>query len=583
MHSIHKPLDCNARQVHFVTMKFRSVQPKSGAKHVLFGTKYKKLHKLHDENWTSDHKIDQYNAVITIYEKNQVLKKEEKIVQDKIRNEYFREQTRRASQQRLQLRELKLGERQAIKKLFKNHRAMQLRYAPKPSAFIVMDLDQRIYEKRKKLDLLLFERKRMCDLYERQLNDVSQLQDRIRCKDSEQLPDDARSNQLLAEIKDAEMRIKTMEMMNKNCRHFINRALNDSLYFNLILNGIEEDAREQDDFLERVYELGVPAVANQRKFDKYYRQLNYDSNKNFNSRLTMLMKYRDDLKESANRIRDLIRDKYIVHSNRYNRETASMLDLKVQFEHVEKPVQTLIATTASAGVDQVFDRFEEELVRCDQIKQRVDNAEEIVASISQKIAGEEAIKMAQEENFTKDDINANEEIEKTTQLVEDEQQKQRKCDKEIKKIGKIALDVRRTFIHFDGLLKNVGQALDGNGERSYPSSYLNLPLLKFEPATKPQHIEFHRIEDNVDVLMSRVMERVNLLMTICVENADETFIGLSDNFYHDATLTKLRPDEFQVQNDDFGFSYDNDTGVPNRKAIKALSKMIQAQNKKQDY
>lgn len=560
-------------------MKFRYIPPKSGENHVLFGTKYKKLHKLNDENWTSDHKIDQYNALIIIYEKNLSLKEEEKLVQDKIKNEHLKEQIRESIEKRQQLRELKVGVRQTIKKLFENHHAMQLVYSSKSLNFILTDLDQRIYERRKKLDLLLSERRRMCDLYEHELIDVAQLQDRIRCKDIEELPDDIRSTEILVDINNTENRIKTLKILNAHCKLFINVAMNDALYFNTVLNGLEEDIREQDDFLGRVFEIGAPVIANQRKFSEYFRELYRNNQKDFNDRLSTLMKYRDELKESALRIRGLIRDNYPLHEHRYVRDTSSILDLRTQFEDVQKPIQLVIATTASRGVDHVLDQFEKQLFRCEKIKQEIDHTEAIVETIAQQ--GVEDAAAVSEENFTKNDIIESEEMQNTTKLIELEGQKQERFQKEINHIAKLTFDMNKTFIHFNELLKNVGDPIISEGTSSYPSSYLALPLLFFD-TKEPKHIEHHQLEYDNEMLLNKVLEKANLLMTFCDGGLDDTVKGLSENFYHDATLAKFRHRVGRKQADNFDFNDMNYGGVPGRKSIKMQSKLIEAQHLKMD-
>ena len=54
-------------------MKSSYVYPKTGANHVLFGTRYKKQHNMSDPNWTAADKILQYRAMASIHEKNNEL------------------------------------------------------------------------------------------------------------------------------------------------------------------------------------------------------------------------------------------------------------------------------------------------------------------------------------------------------------------------------------------------------------------------------------------------------------------------------------------------------------------------------
>lgn len=564
-------------------MKFRPIQPKSGEKHVIFGKKYKQMHQLADHHWTADDKIEQYNAIVSVYEKSHILQNEEKLVQDKLKADHMKEQTKQLLAHRKVLHETKYGKVQVVKNLFKNHKDLQRVYPSKPLDSIIYALDLRIYNKRKYLDRLLYERAKISDLYKTKLMEISELQDRIEYQDFLQLPDNARANQLALEIQNAKIRINTIETLNKCSMDFIKMAMNDSLYFSPILNTIQEDADEQEDILNRTLKLGGPAIENLKKLKEYFGDVSEESMKKFNIRIATLMRARDNLKENAMRIRGLIQNDYQVQINRYVRETPSMMDIKMEFDGIEKSVQALIAATASSGVDQIFERFEQEIKRNELIKSKIQTNENEYESISENIRASALTKCSKEENFTKDNINDLEQMNEAQQLIELELNEQLNCNENAQNIGHVILDLKKSFLHFDKLLQHVNGNEQMPNDKQYLQSYLKLPyLVKYDSPTMYKNNEMRPIEDDLNVLIESVSRKAGILMDAYNDEADDDFNHEASTFYHDAVLKKLNNKVIEMPTRSLSFGPVLDKSVPNRATIKAISHKIVLQNAKKE-
>lgn len=562
-------------------MASRPIQPRSGEKHILFGTKFKRIHKFTDANWTADHRMEQYNAIISVYAKNQILRREEKIVQDKLKAEHLRDQLARAESARKQLRSAQFGQKQIIKNLFKNHRDMQRVYPMKLLPEIVTDMDMRIFHQRKRLDRLLYARVQMSKSYEANLFGVAKLQDRLHIDDAEQLSDNVRANQLAAELLDIKVRLQAVESLNRTCTDFIDLAMNDALYLNPICNAIQDDIVEQNDILRRIVAVSEPAVKNFAHLKNYLGELNEKSMLKLNARIATLLKCKTNLQENAERIRRLIRTDFDVPTNRYCRETDSMLALKIDCDGIEKQMQALIAATASASVDQVFAHFQQEIARNNRIQHRIQSEENEMNKMSRITEEARASESARANNFTTEDIYQCEIIEAEDANIGEEQQRQWHCAAQCSVLSTALLDMKRQCLHLDALLQHVGDERTIN-PKPYADSYLSLPLLKFDSALECKITATEDIEDNLITLFDCIARKIDVLIKTHTNDADDEFNEAALAFYHDAVLDKVSNSPFESRVRSVTFDAVLDKTVLDRRTIKTMCQRILAENSKKD-
>lgn len=558
-----------------------SIQPRSGEKHFIFGTKFKKLHNLHDDKWTADVLIDQYNAIITVLDKSQTLQKEEKGVENRLKAEQLRTQSEKAAEQRKRLSNAQYANKQMIKNLFKNHRDLQRVYPKRAMHEIIDDMGMRIFNQRKTLDRLLYDRKRYSKTYEANLLLVAKLQDQYHVHDHEELADSCRAHELTVKIENAKVRLAAAKALNRTCVEFIDMAMNDALYFNPILDAIQTDVREQHDILRRVRDVGEPAIENYEHLKGFFRDLNSKTMLELNARNASLTKCRATLQENAVRIRRLIRSDFDVPVNRYNRETESMLTLKHDCDGVEKQIQAMIAATASASVDEIFARFEMEIKRTTEIQDVIKKKEKRLMHIVNDIRDTQSTKEAEENDFTIQDIHDREQIEENKLAIEAEHLQQRNCSEQIKILSNAMFEMNKTCMHFDTLLANVGE--DRNIQvDAYPNSYLSLPLLQYDTDLVSATDAAPKIETNLSTLFKRITAKIDALLQPDCENIDENFTDSAQAFYHDAILDKIGCAEIRARTQSLTFDSDLDKAVLDRLTIKAMSQRIAAEHARND-
>lgn len=558
----------------------KTVLPKTGANHKLFGTKYKDRHKMSDADWTASDKINQYRAMALIHEKNHELLKEGKLLQNQQIAEDLKNKCTELKMTRQQVKDSTTGQALELKRVLCNHKDLQLQYLGKPLEMIVQDMDNRIYTKRKELDRVLYRRNQLADLYKKEIVKVSQLQDQIAFGDLIELPGNVRSKELVVKIKDAKTRIKVVESLNKHCRAFIETAMNDSLYFDPILDAVKEDLDEQQDFFKHIIEMGGPAIENVDILKKHFSELTNDIiNPTLNLQRTNLYKFRELMKTNAERIRGLIRTDFKTYPNRYSRETPSMLDLKADFQGVERSIKQTMTATASSTVNQIFERFQREAMKKEEIVVKIENCVKNLDGFVEKLKVSDAEMNARVNNSTKENITEREKMEEVVRFTEIEKDKVKQNQELIQNISSVMLEIRKSFIHFDALLKNVGEK-PMPVKRTYQKSYLNLAILNLTDNSDSTEV----IEEDLDVIVERVMEKAQSIMSKFDEDAKDGDIALANNVYHDAILAELSTGmDLIVPKKSLSLEFDSvDGSVPDRGKIKTLSRKMVAENKKED-
>lgn len=106
---------------------------------------------------------------------------------------------------------------------------------------------------------------------------MSKLQDRNKFLDVHEMKDDLISKNLRMQIKNSETRMKAIKTINRAYQKIINTMMHDSLYFEPALNALQEDVREQKDFIDTTIRLGLPALKDLENMSKDYRVLRIGS------------------------------------------------------------------------------------------------------------------------------------------------------------------------------------------------------------------------------------------------------------------------------------------------------------------
>lgn len=564
-----------------------TVQPKSGKNHKLFGSAFYKVHQMKDPKWNANDKIAQYSCMASVHRKHHDLERVKQQTEYNSQLEKYKEQAAAVKVLRLNLKSLQYGDVQGIKNIFQNHREQQLVYPYLPLERIMNHMDDKLFDKRKALDRLMYEKHKLSKTYAEKLLKLGNIQDRFKHQDNVELKDELLAKRLRVELKNSEIRIKAFDCMNKDCIKFIDTLAKDSIYYTTILDTLRDDVLEQADIINTTIRLGLPALINLDNYKNQFSSLERQFEMDARNRTTTLLAFKEKLTENERKLRSLIRkdDDFDLIPNCYNRETASMLDLQKEFKNVEIDMKSLCAVTACEHPQNVVASYQKAFTDEENIKKTLDGLETMLNELNDKIAASEQIEDSLIHNYSNEDADRETEIEKLKEKIQLEEKRRAEIENRIQERQQQRFVLQHSLQHFANLLRNVGSSPE-KVQKMYPSSVLELPLLElhfgvFDEKSEPPET----IEEDIDKLFEMVTSRVRLLMdNYNVAEAIDESTDRCERVYHDKILEELKFNEIEGTKEtvDSYFETDFDPSVAQRDDIKLLSRKIVEENTKED-
>lgn len=566
-----------------------NVQPKSGKNHAIFGSRFYKHHKISDARWKADDKITQYDCIASVYQKHHDLEKVKQHSEFNAKVEQYAEQMKTVETLRATLKNLQAGDLQRIRNIFCDDPEQQLMFSGMTSAEIMDTVEHRLFEKRKALDRLAGEMKRLRRLYEQKLLDLAKLQDRVRYQDGVELPDELLARRLRVELENSNTRRKAYDGLNKDCIAFLATLAHDSLYYKNILDSLHNDVVEQAEIIDATIRLGRPVLANVDRYKKEFNELEAQIDSDARKRLATLFEYKRKLTENEQKLRSLIRkdNDFELFPNRYARETESMLNIQREFKEVENDVKALCAVTACADPSKLFEYYVKAFKDEDNIRKSVDRMDANMKKMTETILQHQQIEDSVVNDYTTDDAMRDEEMAELNTAIEAEKERRLGLEEKIRDQQHKKFRLQYSLQRFADLLKNVGET-QTKIRQMYPSPALELPLLELQYGVMDEKSEPpETIEEDVDKLFEIIVERVDLLMERFNENANKfgELKDKSERLYHDRVLDELSTDliDLPPNANESAFENDFDPTVPLRADMKLQSeKIVQANSKEED-
>lgn len=566
-----------------------NIQPVSGKNHAIFGQRLYKQHKISDAKWTADDKITQYDCIASVYEKHHELEKVKQQQDFNAKLEKFNEQTKTVTELRATLKNLEAGDIQRIRNIFCDDPEQQLMFSDMTSTEIMDCCEHRLFLKRKLLDRMTGEKKQLQHQYEQMLLDLAKLQDRVKYKDGDLLPDELVARRLRVELENSNTRQKAYDGMNKDCIEFIKTLSHDALYYKNIMDSLYSDVKEQEQIIEATIQLGKPALINVERFKKEFSEMEAKIDGDTRKRLATLAGYKRKLTENEQRLRSLIRkdDDFELCKNRYARETPSMLDIQREFKDVEKDVKALCAVTACADPTKLFEYYAKAFTDEANIRKAVARMEAKSNRTNDAIAIQKQIENSVVNDYTNDDAQRRQDIFELDAAIELEKERREQLDRKISEQLHKKFRLQYSLQRFADLLKNVGEVQE-KIRQTYPTPVLELPLLELQYGVMDEMSEPpETIEEDIDKLFEIIETRVAKLVERFNEHADQ-FAELRDKsqrLYHDDVLAELSTDLVAPAPPAHESTFENqfDPSVPLREELKAQSeKIVQANSKSED-
>jgi hypothetical protein len=132
-------------------------------------------------------------------------------------------------------------------------------------------------------------------------------QEVIRYYDVTEFQQERDPKRLLVELKNSETRGRAVQKINKTYKLIINQLLQDSLYYQPVLDALNGDWSEQTMLVTQTYGIGFPAIQNAKKLEKELKALEKVCRKEDMERFKVIDKNRQMLKEHSKIVKTLVR------------------------------------------------------------------------------------------------------------------------------------------------------------------------------------------------------------------------------------------------------------------------------------
>ncbi|XP_062559331.1 uncharacterized protein LOC134224103 [Armigeres subalbatus] len=561
---------------------------KTGENHGIFGYKYLKFHRMRDPKWTAGDKMIQYVGIAKIYDRDRKLQTLKTIMARKNKQQYTRRVNKMLKDDTGYLHVANVGDVQRIKNIFQGHFEIQRAYHPLMIENIVEKIDQRTFAKRKALDRLVHRLKTLSDSYEKELIKVSELQDRTKFTDPQELYEEIEAKSYELELRHCGTRIRTADAINRAYNEIIRTMLKDSIYYDPVLSALQEDLAEQNRFIKKTRNTGIPTMKNVQSLQQQFEDIDRKTSKELTERFNALMEQREVINSNNRRVKTLVRrdSDFDVNPSRYDRDTRSMADLKIQMEEIEKILKQLKNATSCGKPKEIYPRVKQQIRDSEKISKILGKRahQHNIAQIEADIA-----RMCHDDlynDFTPEEIRRIDSYRVIEKKISDEKAKQKELSEDMSNMKDATNMLKTAFLHILDVLRNVDNGvLDlSASETQNPDSILDLPMLDFNQAIKfPSSYQF---EGDLPSFILKAKNKISNLMKIydTVESKSE-----QDQLNMEYQSTILQ--EYNIQNmksmKDIGKSIMegiviDDPNVYSRKQIKAMSTSIVEKNMKRD-
>lgn len=563
------------------------IQPKSGANHKLFGTRFMKLHNMRNDKWTPSDKITQYNCMITIHEKNHDLLSLKAKSDYNAQNEKLKEEVTKVKDCRVKLKDVQCGDTQRIKNIFQNHRAMQRLYPNLSTEKITDSVDYRTFVKQKRFDRLSYKKKQLTEIYEKRLDELGKLQDRVKYQDSLELEDEISAKSLTAQLEDSETRVKSLKAFQRNSSDFIHTLVKDLMYYDSVLGALQDDVKEQTDLINTTIEVGLPAIINMDKYSKDYNMLEKGTRNQSRIRLATLNEYRQKLADNKFKIKKLVRGEndFEVYPDRYLRETRSMVSLQTDFSQVQNDMKELCAAVACDNPERVSSSLKLDLAKGVEMKKKTVSLENLLKDVTVKVEQAKKTEDSLVNNYTKTDAALNADFAQIKSYISKEKVDGQSIENELKIRRDMKFQLQNSLQHLCNLLQNVGPQ-QKKFTKMYKSSVLELPLLELQYGNTVKTEPPATIEEDIKILLETLTSCISFLLDIYNSKQGEygQNASLVDKLYHEDVLAILQNGATKVAASPDGdiFDISIDSQVMDREQIKLISEKIVVEKAKQD-
>ncbi|XP_034116400.2 uncharacterized protein LOC117576005 [Drosophila albomicans] len=565
----------------------KPVRPRAMKYHGLFGIGIASQHLIVDDKWTPDSLIEQYSGFTDLLSRRVIYKRHESRANRKLLLKLSRRLKTQCSDGRTKLQKISHGNNaHKIRNLLIKHRDMQRLYQRMPIHMVLDNINQRTFILRKERDRLEFRLEQRKNEYRELLLDRSDVQNRIKYANEFVRGEELISRVLIKKIENSNVRLKAITTINTTYKKMIQVLLQDEIFYEPILRSLDEDMEDQANFIKNILFLGMPAITKFKELNFEYRQLENKSRKNLQSKMEILSTLLKPQKKSVTVQKAKEQLPPSADPKHYVRATSSMMALKVELRTIEKTIKNLKLVALCSQAREIFPNVKGKYEGNTNLKRLIQFNILDRSNLDTKMKCTTALQSVLMNNLSEEEINRLERMSDLKKMLAADEKFEKDAFEYIKSRANAYVRFRICLWNLIEILRHVDRP-PRTFHVNYKSSYLKLPLLKFEMlnmyAAPPE-----LYEENLEKVMTVLKRKVHKLMKAYKpimnepiqprkEEYHKLFLqGFSGTCPDDEDRTSMMAVEDELMSSKM-------TNVPNRKQIKAQSaRLIEAVAKRDD-
>ncbi|KRG00893.1 uncharacterized protein LOC26527546 isoform X2 [Drosophila mojavensis] len=462
--------------------------------------------------------------------------------------------------------------------MLSNHTAMQRLFHKMPIDQVADNIDQSTFALRKERDRLqsrLEQLKRK--LYQLQI-DRSRLENRIKYENEFVLEEEIKARILQKKLDCSTVKVRAIKTINTTYKKMVRILVQDEIYYEPILNSLDDDIVDQTRMIKFIIDLGLPAIDRFKQLKRQFRRLEERSHADFQAKIKFVAELRRRRTFVPLPAKDMRQSINIPERERYMRETRSMTELKNESVAIEKEINELKYNTLCAQANEIYPRAKSQIKKNHQVSRHI-----VCEHLRRDVMEEKQVSANMLRDVLVHNLNE-EEIKRLTYIetLRNELQKEKEIQKDtleyIQNRAKAFIMMRLCLWNLAEILRSIDRS-PYSTRRRYRTSYLRLPLLKFELYTmlaKAPPIFKEDIEKIMHLVKRKLYKLVQAYQNVPLRDLNtKKFVDEYHRRYMDRMRLSADRQSSQLIEPRISFEDDKvDPTILTRKQIKAKSSKI---------
>ncbi|XP_017780163.1 PREDICTED: myosin-11-like [Nicrophorus vespilloides] len=535
----------------------------------MLAAKKVKLHGMKDERWTAKDHLSQYKGLTKLFQRDRKIIDYDKLLAKKKHVKELLQLQKDINQNRSDLENAMTGDRQRIRNILAEDRKLQLAYQELHINNIINHIYQDNFSKRKYLDVLKYKLKlKMEELIKFRLEE-GDLENRIKYEVSDKIPIEVQVGIVTGKVQDMILKKEAAITVRNTYRILVDIMKQDAIYYDAVLNSLQEDGRAQGKCIYQTTILGQLATEYLDDRRTEFQTLQETVKKDLHHRNKKLHDVREQVEDTTKSLRGLVRRDSDLTVTTLPPST-SFTDLQKSIGEIEVVLSSLQDMTMVSNFDCIFPCMEEQARQRDRLKQLVLKNEDDKNTLLKRKNHAELIATDLTNTMNDSTMEYKDRKKVLATEISTVRLKKTEIDENIQKRGGLLLNIRKVLQQMKEMTDKIGSDV-----KKMKTVDINDALHK---SLSTPNVLVPQIEEDGHKLIKIIENKVSILMRAAPES--EKFNPQdAQEAYNKLIIRTCRLLEFSqqaVEADFFeGLSFE-DNLIPTNEFIKAQSKEIVA-------